>query len=131
MNLDPDGTSFWTGDLSNGTITHVDIASGTILGQFNSLPGTQLAGLAIVGEIAVSTPTLTLAPATQTQTVGVERRSHGDARHQQRAHVRGGDSVLGQWRQHRLGVDHHRCQRQCSVLLHRHQPGHRHRHRVL
>ncbi len=70
MNLDPDGTSFWTGDIFNGTVFHVDIASGNVLGQFNSSPGTQLGGLVIVGGIVVSTPTLTLAPPTQTQPVG-------------------------------------------------------------
>jgi hypothetical protein len=53
MNLDPDNKSFWTGDIGNGEITHVDIATGTVLGQFNSSPGTQLAGLTIVGGIVV------------------------------------------------------------------------------
>ncbi len=70
MNLDPDGTTFWTGDIANGEISHVDIATGSILSQFSSSPNTSLAGLSIVGGIVVSVPQLTLAPPTQNQTVG-------------------------------------------------------------
>ena len=51
MNLDPDGTSFWTGDLFSGAINRIDIATGAILKTFNSAPLTSLAGLAVVGEI--------------------------------------------------------------------------------
>ena len=51
MNLDLDGTSFWTGDLSTGAVNRIDIATGTVLTTFNSAPFTSLAGLAIVGEI--------------------------------------------------------------------------------
>ncbi len=54
LNLDPDNTSFWTGSLSPGTIYHFDIATGALLGSFQSLPLTQLAGLAVVGEIRVA-----------------------------------------------------------------------------
>ena len=70
MNLDPDGTSFWTGDIGNGTVTHVDIATGTILSQWNSSPSSALGGLLIVGGIVVAQPTLTLSPPTATRTVG-------------------------------------------------------------
>jgi hypothetical protein len=58
MNLDPDNKTFWTGDLGNGTVSHIDIATGNILGQFNSSPSTGLAGLSIVGGIVVSSDPL-------------------------------------------------------------------------
>jgi hypothetical protein len=53
LNLDPDNTSFWTGDDSNGLVFHIDINSGAVLGQFPSNPNTGLFGLAIVGQITV------------------------------------------------------------------------------
>jgi len=70
MNLDPDGTTFWTGDIGNGEVSHVDIATGNILSQFNSSPAVDLAGLFIVGGIVVSQPTITLSPPTATNNVG-------------------------------------------------------------
>ena len=70
MNLDPDNTSFWTGDIDNGTVSHIDIATGDVLTQFNSSPGTSLAGLTLVGGIIVSQPTLTLSPPTASANVG-------------------------------------------------------------
>jgi hypothetical protein len=70
MNLDPDGTTFWTGDIGNGEVSHVDIATGNVLTQFNSSPSSQLAGLVIVGGIVVSQPTITLSPPTASQNVG-------------------------------------------------------------
>jgi sugar lactone lactonase YvrE len=42
LNLDPDGTSFWTGDLSSGDIFKVDIATGNILKTFNAASFTAL-----------------------------------------------------------------------------------------
>lgn len=54
LNLDPDGTSFWTGDLSGDSkIFRIDIATGATLTSFNALqPGdNQLAGLTVFGEI--------------------------------------------------------------------------------
>ena len=50
MNLDPDGTSFWTAGIFSGNVYHVDIASGDVLGSFNSGPG-GVAGLAIYDEL--------------------------------------------------------------------------------
>jgi len=50
MNLDPDGTSFWTAGLFSGNVYHVDIASGTVLGGFNSGAG-GVAGLAVYNEL--------------------------------------------------------------------------------
>jgi hypothetical protein len=65
--LDPDDSTFWTGDQGDGTIYHVDFTSGTVLGHFNSQPNTQLAGLYVVGEIVVSQSKLDLTPPIQTQ----------------------------------------------------------------
>jgi hypothetical protein len=57
LNLDPDNTTFWTGDDQTGQVYHVDIATGAILGSFPTNPSTGLFGLAVVGEIrAASTP---------------------------------------------------------------------------
>jgi hypothetical protein len=50
MNLDPDGTSFWTAGANSGNVYHVDIASGTVLGSFNSGQG-GVAGLAVYDEL--------------------------------------------------------------------------------
>jgi hypothetical protein len=50
MNLDPDGTSFWTAGLTSGNVFHVDIETGTQLGSFNSGAG-GVAGLAIYDEL--------------------------------------------------------------------------------
>jgi hypothetical protein len=54
MNLDPNNMDFWTGDIGNGDITEIDIATGAMVTQFNSSPATMLAGLAIYGEISVA-----------------------------------------------------------------------------
>jgi len=49
LNLDPDGTSFWTAD-PNGTIARIDIGSGSTLTEFNS-GSSQTYGLTVFGEI--------------------------------------------------------------------------------
>ncbi len=56
LNIDPDGTSFWTAGYSSGNIYHIDIASGTQLGEFNAAHTTSVAGLAIFGEATVGCP---------------------------------------------------------------------------
>lgn len=56
MNLDPDGTSVWTGDLYTGTIYKIDIASGNLLTSFVGGVNTALGGLAIIGESAAQIP---------------------------------------------------------------------------
>lgn len=53
LTLDPDGTSFWTGDYDDGQVFHIDIASGNVLKIFNAARNTGLFGLAVVGEIQV------------------------------------------------------------------------------
>jgi len=54
LNLDPDGTSFWTADLISGDIYHMDIATGNQLGTFNAAAPVDVAGLALFGEPVVS-----------------------------------------------------------------------------
>ena len=50
LNLDPDGTSFWTAGLHSGDVYRVDIASGTVLTTFNTGPG-GVSGLAVYDEL--------------------------------------------------------------------------------
>jgi outer membrane protein assembly factor BamB len=54
MNLDPDGTSFWTSDIGSGDVYKIDIATGNQLVHFNTPPLVSSAGLAIFGEPTVS-----------------------------------------------------------------------------
>ena len=61
LNLDPDGTSFWTGDINTGDIIKLDIASGAVentihTGVPNQQPARALAGLLIAGELTVGGP---------------------------------------------------------------------------
>jgi hypothetical protein len=50
LNLDPDGTSFWTAGGVSGNVYRVDIASGAVLTSFNSGP-TGVSGLAVYDEL--------------------------------------------------------------------------------
>lgn len=56
LNLDPDGTSFWTADISSGDIVRIDIATGAQITKFNAGISTTLAGLAVFGEPIASQP---------------------------------------------------------------------------
>lgn len=60
LNLDPDGTSFWTGATGGTAVRKVDIASGAILSSFN-VTG-QLFGLSVFGEITAGNPNDTPEP---------------------------------------------------------------------
>jgi DNA-binding beta-propeller fold protein YncE len=54
LNLDPNGTAFWTGDIGGSTgVWEVDIATGNILEHWNASKdgATEVAGLAVFGEI--------------------------------------------------------------------------------
>jgi len=53
LNLDPNGTSFWSGDFSSGNFYKFNIASGAIeLGPINTGTGTNtLFGLCVAGEL--------------------------------------------------------------------------------
>lgn len=51
LNLDPDGTTFWTGDYF-GSVYHVDIATGNLLGSFDPQSnGSPVGGISIYGEL--------------------------------------------------------------------------------
>jgi hypothetical protein len=50
LNLDPNGTDFWTGDLATGTIWEVNVATGAIDHQFSTCGSECLAGVAVFGE---------------------------------------------------------------------------------
>jgi DNA-binding beta-propeller fold protein YncE len=58
LNLDPDGTSFWTGNDATGILYKVDIATGTVLNTIDTGCGsTCLFGVSVFGEItAANTP---------------------------------------------------------------------------
>jgi hypothetical protein len=52
LNLDPNGTDFWTGDFSSGNIWEINIATGAIDNMFNTGTGAgTLYGLSVFGEI--------------------------------------------------------------------------------
>ena len=51
MNLDPDGTSFWTADFFNHNIFELNIATGAIENTFTDGGDRFLGGLAVFGEI--------------------------------------------------------------------------------
>jgi Big-like domain-containing protein len=72
MNLDPDGTTFWTADYGNGNVWHINIATGAGAGApaFNAgIVGASLGGLAVAGELT-ALPKLSLSPNTDTKPVG-------------------------------------------------------------
>ncbi|WJW76311.1 hypothetical protein QVG61_04245 [Thiohalobacter sp. IOR34] len=52
LNLDPDGKTFWSGDLGSGKFAQFDIASSALLGSYDTGCGSYcLAGLTVYGEI--------------------------------------------------------------------------------
>jgi hypothetical protein len=59
LNLDPDGKTFWTGDIGGSTqVFHVDIATGTIIKSWAASKdgATEVAGLSVFGEITQGGP---------------------------------------------------------------------------
>src|SRR3984957_18669187 len=69
MSLDPDGTSFWTGDSTSGNVWEVNIASGAVEQQIDTHSG-PLYGLSVDDqiEVAAPAPVTTAAPSTLTVT---------------------------------------------------------------
>jgi Bacterial Ig-like domain (group 3) len=72
ISLDPDGTSFWTGDSNSGNVWEVDIATGAVQQQIDTHSGA-LYGLSVDDEVEVAAPapvttatssTLTIQPVT-------------------------------------------------------------------
>jgi DNA-binding beta-propeller fold protein YncE len=67
LNLDPDGTSFWTADLGSGEVYKIDIATGSIIEQWTSTGATSYvvaAGLAVKGEVTVGGDCVSFSPST-------------------------------------------------------------------
>jgi hypothetical protein len=63
LNLDPDGASFWTGDIGSGQVYRINIGSGAQVASWNAgIVGRSMAGLTVVGEIVVAQPTPTPTP---------------------------------------------------------------------
>lgn len=56
VNLDPDGQTFWSGNLGTGQVYRFDIESGTQLATWSSQAFTSLGGLTVYGEITVAQP---------------------------------------------------------------------------
>lgn len=56
LNLDPDGTSFWSGDVTSGVLSKFDIATGNVIQSISTGRGGNLFGVAVFGEITVGGP---------------------------------------------------------------------------
>jgi streptogramin lyase len=55
LNLDPDGQTFWTGNIDQpGHVFRINIATEAVVNDFNTNANTDLAGLAVAGEITVA-----------------------------------------------------------------------------
>jgi uncharacterized protein (TIGR03437 family) len=54
VNLDPDGQTFWSGNLGTGKVYRFNIATGALLTSWDSGKFTSLSGLAVFGEITAS-----------------------------------------------------------------------------
>ena len=55
LNLDPDGTTFWTGSFGNDNLYRVDIATGAVITSFNTGGGgSTLYGVSVFGEKTVT-----------------------------------------------------------------------------
>jgi hypothetical protein len=68
-NLDPNGTSVWTGDYPTGLLYKINIATGAAELHFVAQPqGTSMAGLAVFGELTQGQPTATPGPPPDTAT---------------------------------------------------------------
>ncbi|HWX97896.1 MAG TPA: hypothetical protein VNZ01_13725 [Solirubrobacteraceae bacterium] len=70
LNIDPDGTTFWTGDLFTGEVWRINIESGEVVTTFNTGIVSALGGLSIVGEITCGSQQISLAPTTAEKPVG-------------------------------------------------------------
>jgi hypothetical protein len=72
MNLDPDGTTFWTADYETGKVARANISDGAVVGGFTASDAQAgpYGGLTVVGEITQAQPTTTTtaAPTTSSTT---------------------------------------------------------------
>jgi sugar lactone lactonase YvrE len=63
LNLDPDGTSFWTATTGGASeVYRVDISSGDVIAQFGTGTAQGIGGLAVFGEITAARPTVAPQP---------------------------------------------------------------------
>jgi hypothetical protein len=62
LNIDPDGETFWTGDLPSGEIWRINIATGEVATTFNAGINTALGGLAVIGERTCAQAEIKLVP---------------------------------------------------------------------
>jgi N-acetylmuramoyl-L-alanine amidase len=61
LNLDPDGSSFWSADFCTGTVVKFAIETGAVLLTFNAGTGSNTVfGLAVLGELTTANPILPL-----------------------------------------------------------------------
>jgi hypothetical protein len=57
LNLDPDGTSFWSANFGSANVYKIDIATGDVLDSFNTgTGGNTVFGLGVFGELTVADP---------------------------------------------------------------------------
>ena len=68
VSVDPDGTSFWTGDSISGDVWKIDIATGQVLQTFQTNPGL-LYGLSVDGQLMAATSPTVIASEPTTLTV--------------------------------------------------------------
>ena len=57
LNLDPDGSSFWSAGYTSGTVYNFSLASGSLLTSFDGSGPGGISGLAVFGEITDARPT--------------------------------------------------------------------------
>lgn len=70
LNLDPNGTSFWSADISGGSVYRFNIASGAVeVGPIQAHPS-EVAGLCVLGELTAAVP-----PAEPGKTLSAKARS--------------------------------------------------------
>ncbi len=72
VTLDPDGETFWSGNVRSGQVYHFNVATGARIATWKVGTVTEFSGLAVYGEITVAQPTATPAPtatATPTRTI--------------------------------------------------------------
>ncbi len=60
VSVDPNGTSFWTGDAQSGDVWHIDLGTGNVLRSFATGSPGLLFGLTVDGQLmAATSPTIT------------------------------------------------------------------------
>jgi Ca2+-binding RTX toxin-like protein len=75
LNLDPNGTSFWSADINTGIVARFNIASGAVeVGPFQGHPS-EVAGLCVLGELTAAVPQTP--PAQQQQQAAATAKASG------------------------------------------------------